>query len=85
VRLIDVDGEQLGVVPTEEALRIADEKDMDLVEVASQSDPPVCRIIDYGKFKYQEKKRLAVAKKKRTVVQVKEITLRPKTDTTLMI
>ncbi len=65
---------------TQEALRIAKEKGLDLVEVAPGADPPVCRIMDFGKFKYQQQKRQQEAKKKQTVIQVKEIKVRPKTD-----
>lgn len=81
VRVIGTDGTQLGILPISEALETAAEQGLDLVEVSPNSTPPVCRIIDYGKYKYQEKKRLQESKKNRTVIQVKEITLRPKTDT----
>ncbi len=80
VRLIDVEGNQLGIVAREEALRIADESELDLVEVAPNSKPPVCRIMDYGKYRYQQAKKLKDAKKKQTVIQVKEVKLRPKTE-----
>lgn len=75
VRLIDEDGGQLGVIPTFEAIRIAREKDLDLVEVSPKAVPPVCKIMDYGKFKYQMAKRAAEAKKKQTIIQVKEMKL----------
>jgi translation initiation factor IF-3 len=65
---------------TQDALRIAKERGLDLVEVAPNADPPVCRIMDFGKFKYQQQKRQQEAKKKQTVIQVKEIKVRPKTD-----
>ena len=80
VSLIGSDGEQLGVFPTQEALNMAEEKDQDLVEVAPNSSPPVCRIMDYGKFKYQQSKRAHEAKKKQKIIHVKEVKLRPNTD-----
>ena len=80
VSLIGNDGEQLGVFPTQEALNMAEEKDQDLVEVAPNSRPPVCRIMDYGKFKYQQSKRAHEAKKKQKIIHVKEVKLRPNTD-----
>ena len=80
VRLVGADGEQLGIVSTEEAMQKARTLDLDLVEVASNADPPVCRIMDYGKFKYMQSKREQEARKKQTVIQVKEIKVRPKTD-----
>jgi translation initiation factor IF-3 len=70
----------MGVMATHEALRAAQEQGLDLVEVNPKADPPVCKILDYGKFKYEEKKKTAEAKRKQTVVDVKEIKLRPKTD-----
>jgi translation initiation factor IF-3 len=78
--VIAEDGEQLGVLPITEALRLAGEHELDLVEVSSKSDPPVCRLMDYGKFKYQQRKKAHEAKKKQAVVQIKEVKLRPKTD-----
>lgn len=81
VRLVDADGKQVGVVSREEALRRAQEQGLDLVEVAPQADPPVCRIMDYGQFLYQQAKKAKEARKKQTVVEVKEIKVRPKTDT----
>ena len=78
VRLIDSAGEQLGIVSIEDALRKATEASMDLVEVAPNSDPPVCRIMDYGKYKYQQAKKAQEAKKKQSQTQVKEIKMRPK-------
>jgi len=80
VRVIADDGQQLGIIPTSEALRIAQEKGLDLVEVASGAEPPVCRIMDFGKFKYQQQKKQQEARKKQTVIQLKEIKVRPKTD-----
>lgn len=79
VRLISVDGKQLGILPVNQALRVAQEEGFDLVEVAPDSDPPVCRIMDYGKFKYEASKRDQEARKKGRSVQVKEIKLRPHT------
>ena len=73
-------GEQLGIFPTEEALILAEEKDQDLVEVAPNSKPPVCRIMDYGKFKYQQSKRAHEAKKKQKIIHVKEVKFRPNTE-----
>lgn len=78
--MIGTEGDQLGVLPIAEALRIAAEYELDLVEVSPKSDPPVCRIMDYGKFKYQQRKKAQEAKKKQTVVHIKEVKLRPKTD-----
>ena len=78
VRLIDSAGEQLGIVSIEDALGKAAEAGMDLVEVAPNSDPPVCRIMDYGKYKYQQAKKAQEAKKKQSQTQVKEIKMRPK-------
>jgi translation initiation factor IF-3 len=80
VRVIADDGQQLGIIPTSEALRIAQEKGLDLVEVAPGAEPPVCRIMDFGKFKYQQQKKQQEARKKQTVIQLKEIKVRPKTD-----
>ena len=80
VRLIDSEGEQAGIVPIDEALRLAEEDGLDLVEVAPNSTPPVCRIMDYGKYRYQQSKKTKDAKKKQTVILVKEVKLRPKTE-----
>lgn len=80
VRLVDAEGEQLGVVSLREALSMADEAKLDLVEIAPQAVPPVCKILNYGKFKYQEQKKAAQAKKNQVVINLKEITLRPVTD-----
>jgi translation initiation factor IF-3 len=75
VRLIDDSGGQLGVVPTVDALRMAREQELDLVEVSPKTTPPVCKIMDYGKYKYQVAKKTAEAKKKQTVIQIKEMKL----------
>ncbi len=75
VRLIDDVGNQLGIVPTFEALRTAREKELDLVEVAPKSQPPVCKIMDYGRFKYQLAKKAQEARKKQSIVQIKELKL----------
>ena len=76
------DGEQIGVVSTQDALRQARDLDLDLVEVAPQADPPVCRIMDYGKYKYERDIRQKEARKKQSRVEVKEIKFRPKIDRT---
>src|SRR6201996_5151697 len=80
VRLIDETGAQIGVIPTYEALKMARERGLDLMEVSPNAQPPVCKICDYGKFKYEKKKKDHEAKKKQTVIKVKEIQLRPQTD-----
>ncbi|MFZ3039170.1 MAG: translation initiation factor IF-3 [Polynucleobacter sp.] len=80
VRLIGLDGEPIGVVKLSEALALAEEKETDLVEIAPTAVPPVVRIMDFGKFKYQEAKRLHEAKLKQKVIQVKEVKFRPGTD-----
>ena len=80
VRVIADDGEQLGIMNTREAVRLAREKGLDLVEVAATADPPVCRIIDFGKFQYEAKKKANEAKKKQVVIVVKEVKFRPGTD-----
>jgi len=81
VRLVAEDGEQLGIVPVREALRLAEERDVDLVEIAPTAQPPVCKLMDYGKFKYRESKKAHEAKLKQKQIQVKEIKFRPNTDT----
>ena len=78
VRLIDETGEQVGIVPTDEARAMAVEQGLDLVEVAPNSRPPVCRIMDYGKYKYEQARKAREAKKKQHTVTVKEIKMRPK-------
>jgi translation initiation factor IF-3 len=80
VRVIAEDGEQLGIMNTREAVQLARGKGLDLVEVAPNADPPVCRIIDYGKFTYEQKKKASEAKKKQVVITVKEVKFRPGTD-----
>jgi len=80
VRLTGIENESLGVVSITEALRMAGELDVDLVEIAATANPPVCRLIDYGKLKYQEQKKAAEAKSKQKVIEVKEIKFRPGTD-----
>lgn len=80
VRLVGVNSEQLGIVSLREALAKAEEADLDLVEIAPQAQPPVCRIMDYGKFKYQESKKQHEAKLKQKQIQVKEVKFRPGTD-----
>ncbi len=79
--MVDDEGEQLGIISLTEALSIADERGLDLVEVSPNASPPVCRIMDYGKFKYQASKRLAEQKKKTARVEIKEVKMRPKTET----
>ncbi|MEO8399726.1 MAG: translation initiation factor IF-3 [Ignavibacteriaceae bacterium] len=80
VRVIDVDGTQLGVFTVRDALKHASEKGQDLVEIAPQAKPPVCKIIDYGKFKYEQQKREKIQRKNQTVSILKEIRLHPNTD-----
>ena len=79
VRVIADDGAQLGILPTEEAMRRAEEKGLDLVEVQPMARPPVCKIMDYGKFKYQQKRKAAEQKHNQKVIEVKEVKFRPKT------
>lgn len=80
VRVVAADGSMLGVLDTHEAQRMAREQGLDLVEVNPKAYPPVCKIMDFGKFKYEEKKRTNEAKKRQAIVELKEIKLRPKTD-----
>ena len=80
VRVIDPEGKQLGILAVSEALRLATNVELDLVEVSSKSEPPVCRIMDYGKFKYQQSKKAHDAKKKQAVVQLKQEKMRAKTE-----
>jgi translation initiation factor IF-3 len=80
VRVVLDDGSQLGVMPTSEALKAAEGRGLDLVEVNPKSMPPVCKILDFGRYKYEEKKRQSEAKRKQTIVELKEVKLRPKTD-----
>ncbi len=81
VLLIDAAGEKRGVIPTHEAIRIAEESGLDLVEVSPNAKPPVCKILDYGKFKYQAQKKAAEARKNQKVIEIKEIKMRPNIDT----
>ena len=78
--MVGEDGEQLGIVPVRQALALADEAELDLVEIAPMAQPPVCKIMDFGKFKYHESKRAHEAKLKQKQVQVKEVKFRPGTD-----
>jgi translation initiation factor IF-3 len=80
VRLNGVNNEPLGIVSIQDALRMSGEADVDLVEIAATADPPVCRLMDYGKFKYLEQKKAAEAKSKQNVIEVKEVKFRPGTD-----
>jgi len=80
VRLIGIEGEPIGIVKIEEAMRLAEEKEIDLVEIAPTAKPPVCRLMDYGKFKYRESKKAHEAKLKQKQIQVKEVKFRPGTD-----
>lgn len=80
VRLIGADGENIGVVTAREAMNYADEAGLDLVEISPNADPPVCKILDYGKYKYEAQKKKNEAKKKQKVIDVKEIKLRPNID-----
>ncbi len=80
VRLTGFDGEMIGIVKTSQALAMAEEADVDLVEVAPNARPPVCRLMDYGKFRYQEQKKAQEAKAKQKVIQIKEVKFRPQTD-----
>ena len=80
VRLIGTDGEIIGVMSGRDAMKMAEEADTDLVEISPNAEPPVCRLMDYGKFKFQEQKKAAEARAKQKVIQVKEIKFRPGTD-----
>jgi translation initiation factor IF-3 len=80
VRLIDAEGEMIGVKTLDEALRIAEGTGLDLVEVSPNAEPPVCKILDYGKFRYEEQKKKHEARKKQKIIEVKEIKLRPNID-----
>ena len=77
VRLIGKDGEQIGIVATNEALNLADEAGLDLVEIVPNSEPPVCRIMDFGKFQFDQNKKKHAAKKKQKQIQIKEVKFRP--------
>jgi len=80
VRLVGAEGEQLGVVPIEQARSLAAESSLDLVEISPQAEPPVCKVMDYGKFRFEEQKKRQAARKKQKQIQVKEIKFRPGTD-----
>ena len=80
VRLIGADGEQIGIVSIDEALRIADEAKLDLVEISADAQPPVCKVLDYGKSLFEKKKQQAAAKKNQKIIQIKEIKFRPGTE-----
>ncbi len=80
MRLVGIDNEPIGIVGYREAMRMAEEADVDLVEIAPTAQPPVCRLMDYGKFKYQEQKRAHDARLKQKIIQVKEVKFRPGTD-----
>ncbi|HOP40832.1 MAG TPA: translation initiation factor IF-3 [Geobacteraceae bacterium] len=80
VRVVGAESDQLGIMPLKEALALAESQHLDLVEVSPNSTPPVCRIMDYGKYKYQQSKKQQEARKKQVQIQLKEIKLRPKTD-----
>ncbi len=80
VRLIDAEGKQVGVVPLPQAQELAREKDLDLVEISPTANPPVCKIMDYGKYVFQQKKKQSEAKKKQKIIVVKEIQFRPRID-----
>ncbi|MBD5494860.1 MAG: translation initiation factor IF-3 [Lachnospiraceae bacterium] len=81
VRVIGEDGEQLGIMSSKEALKLAEEAGVDLVKIAPTANPPVCRIVDYGKFKYEQTRKEKEAKKKQKVIEIKEIRLSPNIDT----
>ena len=81
IRLISEDGEQLGIMSAREAMKIAQEKELDLVKIAPMAKPPVCKIIDYGKYKYEQTRKEKEAKKKQRTVEIKEVRLSPNIDT----
>lgn len=80
VRVIDAEGEQAGVMTRDDALRMAMDLELDLVEIQPNADPPVCRIMDFGKFKFEQQKKANAAKKKQKIVEIKELKFRPTTD-----
>jgi translation initiation factor IF-3 len=80
VRLIGGDGQQLGIMSTRDALAVAEENELDLVEVAPNADPPVCRLMDYGKYLYEKQKRERESRRSQKQIEIKEVRLRPKTD-----
>ncbi len=77
IRVVDTEGGQLGIMSVRDALKLAEEKNLDLVEIAPQAKPPVCRIMDFGKYKYEQSKKEKEARKKQKVIEVKEIKMRP--------
>jgi translation initiation factor IF-3 len=79
--LIDAEGQNLGIVPTEQAMAMAEEAGLDLVEISPNTEPPVCKILDLGKLKYQTQKKTAEARKKQKIIEIKEIKMRPNIDT----
>lgn len=79
MRVINDDNEQLGIMSLDEALKVAREASLDLVEVAPEAEPPVCRVMDFGRYKYQQSKKSAESRKKATVIEIKEVKFRPKT------
>lgn len=81
IRLIGAKGENLGLVPPTKALELADEAELDLVEISPNANPPVCKIMDFGKYKYEQQKRESEARKKQKIIDVKEVKFRPNTDT----
>lgn len=78
IRVIDTDGAQLGIMPPQEALQLAEEKELDLVLISDKADPPVCRIMDYGKYKFEQEKKAREARKKQHTADVKEVKMRYK-------
>lgn len=78
--MIDPEGRQVGVLPIAEALKLAQDSDLDLVEVSPNAQPPVCRVMDFGKFKYEQSKKAHASKKKQVFIQVKEVKIRPRTE-----
>lgn len=80
IRVIDEEGQMLGVMTVPEALRLAEDRALDLIEIAPTATPPTCKIMDYGKYKYENKKKAAAARKKQVIVTIKEIQMRPRTD-----
>ena len=80
IRLIDEDGSSIGIIQIQDALKLAQSKNLDLIEINPKSSPPVCKIMDYGKYKYEEKKKISESKKKQKIQELKEINFRPSTD-----
>ena len=81
MRLIGAEGENIGVVTPEKAMQLAEQAELDLVEISPNANPPVCKIMDFGKFKYEQQKRESEARKKQKIIEVKEVKFRPNTDT----